>query len=154
METKYLSTSETAKYIRNALKQNFPTTKFSVRSHVYAGGSSIRVSYFDGPAKDKVNLVAGSFAGATFDGMQDLKEYNKPTEVNGEMISWGADFVFVDRVISHNNQLVLAEEISQEYFSKPFDGNFNTYLGFNNRDDYHAKIWQLSYNRDFGGQNA
>jgi hypothetical protein len=46
---KYLTTAETASLVRAALKDSFPGVKFSVRSHVYSGGSSIRVSY-DGVA--------------------------------------------------------------------------------------------------------
>jgi hypothetical protein len=39
------TTVETAKEIRKALKAAFPKVKFSVRSHCYAGGASIDVSY-------------------------------------------------------------------------------------------------------------
>ena len=41
----YLSTVATADAMRKALKAAFPGVKFSVRSKVYAGGSSIDVSY-------------------------------------------------------------------------------------------------------------
>jgi hypothetical protein len=43
--TKYLTTAETAALIRTALRDTFPGVKFSVRSKVYSGGSSISVNY-------------------------------------------------------------------------------------------------------------
>lgn len=39
--TKYISVTETAKLIRQTLKENFKCIKFSVRSRNYAGGASI-----------------------------------------------------------------------------------------------------------------
>lgn len=43
MATKYLSCAETAKLIRQALKEAFPDMKFGVRSKTYSGGASIDV---------------------------------------------------------------------------------------------------------------
>lgn len=37
---KYLSCAETAKLLRQALKESFPGVKFSVRSSVYSGGAN------------------------------------------------------------------------------------------------------------------
>ena len=48
MERKSLSCADTAKLIRADLKTNYPNVKFSVRSSVYSGGASIRVSWVDG----------------------------------------------------------------------------------------------------------
>lgn len=70
-----LSTTDTAKVIRKALKRAFPKVKFSVRSDSYSGGSSIDVSWTDGPTSDQVDEVVKRYAGATFDGMIDLKSY-------------------------------------------------------------------------------
>lgn len=71
----YVSTTNTAKLIRVALKARFPKTKFSVRSDKYAGGSSIRVGWTDGPTVALVDAVVQPFAGSGFDGMTDSK-YN------------------------------------------------------------------------------
>jgi hypothetical protein len=72
-EPRYLTTMETAKLIRAALKRSFPTTKFSVRSHVYRGGSSVDVSWTDGPTNEKVDGLVSVYAGKDFDGMIDLE---------------------------------------------------------------------------------
>ncbi len=39
----YMPTTELAKEVRKILKKVFPDTKFSVRSDIYSGGSSIDV---------------------------------------------------------------------------------------------------------------
>jgi len=95
--SRLISTNDTAKLIRKALKDNFPDTKFGVRSKKYSGGSSITVSYTDGPPYKAVKKVAERFEGASFDGMRDLKEYKTHVDENGEMVHYGPDFVFVNR---------------------------------------------------------
>ena len=46
----YYSPTETAAEIRKVLAAEFPGTKFSVKTRKYAGGSSVGVYYWDGPA--------------------------------------------------------------------------------------------------------
>lgn len=93
----YERAKDTAVKIRKALKKEFPATKFSVTSEEYAGGSSVRVAYVDGPPLRRVQQVAGHFQGAEFDGMVDLKSYPGYTDKEtGERCS-GADWVNVHR---------------------------------------------------------
>lgn len=99
MAKKYMSPADTAKELRKALKEAFPGQVFSVRTHTYAGGASIRVRYVDGPGPQEVEDVARKFRGASFDGMTDMKSYHD-SEHNGETVHWGADFVFVNREFS------------------------------------------------------
>lgn len=104
-ERKYISCADTAKLLRSALKAQFPSVKFSVRSNTYSGGASIDVNWIDGPFASDVDKIAKRYAGATFDGMIDLKEYHDdlvyfegddmPTPVH-----YGADFVFTRRELS------------------------------------------------------
>ena len=75
METKYLSCAETAKFVRTALKKNFPGVKFSVRSNVYSGGASIDVSWVLGPTTKEVDAVAGQYESADFDGSIDMETH-------------------------------------------------------------------------------
>lgn len=70
--TRYIHTAEIAKMIRSALKAAFPSVKFSVRSHVYTGGSSIRVGWTDGPTAKMVGAVVNKFQGGRFDGSIDM----------------------------------------------------------------------------------
>lgn len=94
--SKYMSCAETAKLVRQSLKESFPGVKFSVKSSVYSGGASITVRYEDGPAAKIVESVAKRFQGGYFDGMIDYKGSNKHT-LDGEIVSFGADFIFVNR---------------------------------------------------------
>lgn len=93
---KYLSCAETAKLVRQAVKEAFPGIKFSVRSSVYSGGASIDVSWIDGPTGKQVDAVVQNFSGAYFDGMIDYKgsRYHK---LDGQPVSFGADFIFAKR---------------------------------------------------------
>lgn len=93
-----IDTVVVAKMIRKELKAAFPSVKFSVKSSRYTGGSSINVSWQNGPTDKMVNEVIGHFHGATFNGMEDIKEYHT-TELNGEEVRFGNDFLFTSRDI-------------------------------------------------------
>lgn len=75
MNARRISTTEVAKLIRKRLKAAFPATTFSVRSSTYSMGSSIRVSWIDGPTQGMVEKITNQYRGSTFDGMLDLKGY-------------------------------------------------------------------------------
>lgn len=96
MTTRYLSCAETAKMIRQALKESFPSVKFGVRSSTYSGGASITVSWVDGPTAAQVEAVTDMFEGSYFDGMIDYKG-DKYHSIDGQRVSFGADFVFTRR---------------------------------------------------------
>jgi len=150
-ERVYLSCAETAKYVRQALKENFPNTKFSVRSRTYAGGASIDIYWRNGAAESEVNSVAKSFEGAGFDGSIDLKYYkthyltkdgkvvsgNSPGTAdsggyhNGyeyqkpegaREVHFGADFIFCNREITEDVATKIAEGFS-EYNGHKFNGD-------------------------------
>lgn len=106
--TTYLSCAETAKLLRQALKESFPDVKFSVRSSTYSGGASIRVCWTDGPTTQAVESVSETFSGAYFDGMIDYKgcRYHM---LDGEAIRFGADFIFTERKLSKNRAEKIAE---------------------------------------------
>lgn len=100
----YISVTDTAKLLRQALKAQFPGVKFSIRSSRYAGGASIDVSWTDGPPASAVDATCYLYRGATFDGMQDLKEYHSsilagPDGVPRE-VHFGADYIFTNRHLS------------------------------------------------------
>lgn len=96
---KYISCADTAKLIRQALKESFPGIKFGVTSKTYSGGASINVRWTDGPNKAQVEAVAGVFSGAYFDGSIDLKG-STYAMVDGVQVRFGADFIFCNREAS------------------------------------------------------
>lgn len=82
----YFSTAATAKLIRATLKAEFPATKFSVRSHNYAGGSSVYVSWTDGPTEPLVDAIVSDFNGRGFDGMIDMAFTIDAWTLKGEIL--------------------------------------------------------------------
>jgi hypothetical protein len=70
-EARTLRPVELAAEIRKALKAAFPHTTFRVRKSEYAGGSSVYVSYEDGPCLALVEAITDTFQRRTFDGQTD-----------------------------------------------------------------------------------
>jgi hypothetical protein len=99
--------AEVAKLVRKELHTAFPATKFSVKTSRYSGGSSIDVRWTDGPTKAEAEKVAGHFHGATFDGMQDLKEYNGSP--------YGNDYIFFERRYTAECLKAAAEKFTAKY---------------------------------------
>ena len=98
MEAIYETAAETAKKIRKELKKNFPGIKFYVKSESYTGGSSIRITWENGPSEYDVNAIAQNFKSAIFDsdGMIDMKTYTG-YEYEGRLYK-GADYIFCERL--------------------------------------------------------
>lgn len=69
-DRRYVSTTETGKLMRAALKAAFPATKFSVAQH--GRGSSLTVRWTDGPTVKRVEEITSGFGGKGFDGSIDL----------------------------------------------------------------------------------
>ena len=96
---RYLNTKEVAVLVRKVLKEAFPGIKFSVRQDRYAGGSSVNVSWTDGPLMGEVDRHVRLFQGSKFDGMTDSRDYHD-TVFEGELVHFGVDYVSTSRTIS------------------------------------------------------
>ena len=114
MEKQYFSCAETAKLVRQTLKEAFPGVKFSVRSDTYAGGASIRIGYKDGPAYNQVKAVVSNFEGSYFDGMTDYKGLNY-SSLDGKEVRFGADFIFVNRTMSQPFLTGIVSQVVNKY---------------------------------------
>lgn len=68
---RYIDVAEVAKMLRPVLKRTFPGVKFSVRIDRFSMGSSIDISWTDGPTDEQVGKVTGGFQGGRFEGMTD-----------------------------------------------------------------------------------
>jgi hypothetical protein len=69
--TEYISTKETAKLVRQALKNAFPGVKFSVRMSTGTASAWMNVSYSDGPPEEAVRAITARYEGRRFNGMTD-----------------------------------------------------------------------------------
>ena len=121
--TKYLTCAETAKIVRQALKESFPDVKFSVRSSTYAGGASMSVRWTDGPNTAQVSAVARKFESSYFDASIDYKGsiYHM---MDGEMVSFGADSIHCTRDDSD-----AAVERAIARMMRKYEGNFKNHDG-------------------------
>lgn len=57
-----------ARQIRALLKEKFPSTSFRVTSEKYRGGSSIEISWEDGPMEGTVEPLVRKYEMGSFDG--------------------------------------------------------------------------------------
>lgn len=87
--SRYIDTVDAAKMLRALLKKNFPGAVFSVRSSRYAGGSSIHISWQNGPSEKKVRELTQPYAGASFDGMIDMQTYNTAIMLADGTVTYG-----------------------------------------------------------------
>lgn len=99
--TTYISTADTAKMIRKALKESFAGVKFSVRSSTYSGGSSINIGWTDGPTSSMVDAIARTFEGSYFDGSIHLKGSLKHM-IDGVQVDFGVDFIHTNRHLTRD----------------------------------------------------
>jgi hypothetical protein len=118
-----ISTAETAALLRKALKAAHPAVKFRVRSKTYSGGSSIHVSWTDGPITPHVEATASLYQGARFDGMADVRHYHDSllsTDDGAEVVRYSADFVMCQRDISPGYLADLENELAA-FTGEPYD---------------------------------
>lgn len=116
--TTYLSCAETAKMIRESLKQSFPKTRFGVRSSTYAGGASISIRWTDGPNDAQVGAVVGHMRGSYFDGSIDYQG-SISHMLDGKAVHLGADYLHFNR----SDSPAAVERAIDKVFRK-FAGNF------------------------------
>jgi hypothetical protein len=69
--TDYITTKDTAKLVRAALKSEYPGTKFSVRMSTGTASAWMNVSWSDGPTDAEVTTITSRFEGRKFNGMTD-----------------------------------------------------------------------------------
>lgn len=89
---------ETAKKIRRALKVAYPGVKFSVTTTTFSMGSSVDISWTDGPMATDVEEITNAFQSCSFDGMTD-SENNHGYWYDGRLYR-GAHYVECNRRLS------------------------------------------------------
>jgi len=86
------------KNIKKELKKAFPKVSFSVRHKSFAGGDSIDISWNDGPLSEEVSKITDKYEEGSFDGMNDIYEYNHRETWTDNF--GGAKYVHAQRDIS------------------------------------------------------
>ena len=114
--------ARTAKEVRKILKKYFLKTKFSVTSKSYAGGDSVSVRWVDGPRTSKVNKLIKKFEMGSFNGMNDLYEYDNVNKSIPQV-----KYVLTSRSMSNK----VRDKIISEY-NKKWDEKITDMNGYNN----------------------
>ena len=131
----YISLKDTNSLIRKALKESFPSVKFSIRGKSYSGGASTTIRWTDGPNAKQVESLISAFEGSYFDGMIDYKG-SRYALLDGEAVHFGADFLFCERDSSVEQEIRTISRIANKYDIEADTADI--------RDDYHQG---LLYNR-------
>lgn len=117
LDKKISSTALGSKNIKRLLSRKFPGVKFSCKSDLYAGGSTIYVSWEDageGPTHQQVDaLVDANFSYSRFDGMTDSSDYDRdPWRQEFRALFGSASYV------SAQPRQISPEEIAQRQAAK------------------------------------
>ena len=105
-----LDVKELAGLIRKALKQSFPGVKFSVRSDRYSMGSSVNVSWTDGPTNKQVNDVLDAYRDV--DGTRcDDSEIMRCNALDGVPVRFGS---YVSTSRDHSDAFIAGVKASIE----------------------------------------
>lgn len=95
----WLPAKDVAKIARKVLKKTFPDVKFSVRTHTYAGGASIDVSWWDGPRAQDVERHVKHLQSVSHMDITDLV-HHKNSVHEGKDFHSGANYIFCKRLHS------------------------------------------------------
>jgi len=63
--------------IRKELKHKFQSTKFSVTTESFSGGTSLDVVWTDGATEEEIDAITSKYEYGCFNGMEDIYEYDK-----------------------------------------------------------------------------
>lgn len=117
--------AQTAKAVKNELKEAFPNTKFSVRSDSFASGDAVRITWIDGASMDQVREIADKYQYGHFDGMEDLYKYSNGRDdipqVKYVTYSRSYSDETKDKIIGYiRENHANCEEFSADYYSEEF----------------------------------
>ncbi len=147
-QTEYVSCTETAKLVRQCLKEAFPKVKFSVRSSTYSGGASINISWTDGPNARQVDDLIANFKGSYFDSSIDYKG-SVYAMLDGKRVSFGADHIFTERKYSDALVTRMLKRCADEYGCPVYSledwkaGRLYSKYGPNNASNDHWSVQSL-----------
>lgn len=136
----------TAKAIRERLKKEFPSVKFSVKSENFSMGNSVHISWTDGPVSQVVELITNQYQYGSFDGMTDSYNYR---EVDPSLGCPGAKYVSCNRNQSEERKAELEAHCIEKYgrvIDRYMQGNqFNAWYYENDE----RSTWKLEYKTMF-----
>lgn len=100
--------------IREALKQGFPMTKFSVRMSKSTYDWNISVRWTDGPTQKQVKPILDRFESKGFDGMTDCSYSCGERMLAGAKVEVDGNYVSGSRSLSNRLRQIVAEKLAAE----------------------------------------
>lgn len=119
-DAKLSSYARAAKNIRIQLKATFPNTKFSVRCDSGSMTDSVNVSWTLGPSDAEVSAIVDRYQQGSFDGMQDMYEYDHDAEREAFRAVMGSTkYTFTRREIPEEFSQRVINDIRSSYGTAP-----------------------------------
>jgi hypothetical protein len=145
--------------IKRELSQAFPGIAFSVRSDSFSGGDSVDVHWENGPTTKEVEAITSKYQEGSFDGMQDLYEYDHSPMAKA-VSTWlgSAKYVQESRGFSDSIELLTARLLCDAQkipFVEPHDGkthhlrNVRGLYGAGDGEDLLTHTYRLLQNVSF-----
>jgi hypothetical protein len=132
-ELPYYDAPACAKLAKQTLTKTFPGVKFKATSSRYAGGSSVRVYWTDGPTTKQVEAIIGGWHCYDFDGMTDSTIVRGAQEVPGlGKVDFGNGYIFAERTHSAELKARVKRYAERKYSPSCWDGKLN-----------HGSCWDL-----------
>lgn len=116
----YLDVAELAAIIRRDLKATFPGVAFKVRSSRFSMGSSVHVSWTDGPLSADVDATIDRYDAQGFDGMTDSQTNSGPVRLDDGRLVHVHSWIHAQRHVSDALRARVAA-----WFDRHFDGGYN-----------------------------
>lgn len=114
-----MNSKEVAKLVRQTLKDVFgKETKFSVKSDYNA----VRVSWENGPTQKEVDKHIEHYCAGSFNGMEDIFEYNRGSE-------YGNKYIFTSRNVTEDLWAEVAGIMTEQFPQILSEGYFNFETG-------------------------
>lgn len=140
----YVPITLVAKTVKSRLNKYFPDVKWSVRSEKYSMGSTLHVSWNDGPTKEQVKEIVDIYHGSHYEqnGGDSIKAYHDITcPETGKQIKCGNDHLSYHRGFSFKACEQLVKEFIIKYPSV-LDSDFEI------KENWDHKFWYVLGNRN------
>jgi hypothetical protein len=120
--TDYITTKDTAKLVRAALKSEYPGTKFSVRMSTGTASAWMNVSWSDGPTDAEVTTITSRFEGRKFNGMTDGYDNADTVLIASETGDMPREVQYVcDGINTHRHYTAAGYAVAQQLISTDSD---------------------------------
>jgi len=120
--TEYITTKDTAKLVRAALKSEYPGVKFSVRMSTGTASAWMNLSWSDGPTDAEVTTITSRFEGRKFNGMTDGYDNADTVLIASERRNMPREVQYMcDGINTHRNYTAAGYAVAQQLISTDSD---------------------------------